>query len=252
MQLKKIILAGVLAPGLAMANTLTHLSGSQFTDGLVTIQYPCTAGGEPLVIYSTVTRNTTPLSSSSPILPVYVKQGYRADPLMVSRLSQNSETATDRLIIQSMNPANHDQLVSFGLRRPQAFFVNSINFAAIDAADDARIVSSFKISMDNDYYQTIVPSKMYNFVQDMGFFVFRNVHEIKGEQYTWSQQGLWRDQNGMQPNHLIKYFFQPIKPPGSNTFNGFGFWICGKDNTSAGSVTQLRKTAYIDKIKGSK
>jgi hypothetical protein len=83
--MKKILLLIVLLiPYTASYANLTHIEGSLFRDGNISINYPCSFGGKPLVIYSSTINNTQKISSKTAIYPIYIDPDYSASPLTVS------------------------------------------------------------------------------------------------------------------------------------------------------------------------
>lgn len=245
-----ILFLFAFASSVNYAASLFHIKGGLFTDGAVNIEYPCSAGGEPLVIYSTPTTNVIPISSRGAIQPAYVKESYTASPLIISDTSQTDETSLNRLIIQSSNPASKYNYVSFNLIREndENFYVNSINFPSIEAQDDAHIVSMIKIILDgNRNIQSTVPLRMFNFFQDTGFYIYQTLHSIHGMQFSWDQQADWYDKDHLEAKHTVSYFYQPMR---SNTdvYNGYGFWICGSDSAPLNKKQNKTGQAfYMDK-----
>lgn len=68
--------------------TLEHINGKNFVENGLNISYPCTAGGEPLVIYSTEVHNKKPISSKNKIVPVYTKTGFIGTPIEITYTQQ--------------------------------------------------------------------------------------------------------------------------------------------------------------------
>lgn len=212
------------------AKGLSFLGHGLFTDGTTTIHYPCTLGGEPLVIYGTLPNNNLPISSQQPISPIYIEQGFMASPLEVSQAAQTQPTATDRLIIQTPNPATMYHYVQFQLQTQDGslFYVTSVNFAAVTANADAKILAYYEINTDSDTTKlTQLPFQMHNFDQDVGVGIEKYVSKIFAKYYAWDEALDW-GQGQVAPHRQIAYKFTPLPSEDNPRFyNGYGFWICG-------------------------
>jgi hypothetical protein len=218
-----------LGNGTAFA-AYVHLQGTEFLDGNTSIDYPCNSGGEPLVIYSAPINNSAPISSLVPIYPIYVKGGYSADNLTIDSANQTPDTSNKDLIVVDYNPGIH--AVHFGLRRSDGtnFYVNTINFAAIDATATSHFVSSFNVTVNGKtFVETVTPQRMPNFVQDVNFWVMEPIKSITGSQYSWDQNRPWQSYDNMT-RYPIPYRFTPQVAGSNGEYAGYGFWICGQDN----------------------
>ncbi len=247
--MKKLLFisAAILFSNTAHAAYL-HWQGNTFLDNGVSVKFPCSHGGEPLVIYSTPINNTALISSLDPIYPIYVKTGYNADLLTIDSISQNQATSTQNLIVENYNPASG--AIHFGLSRSdgQTFFVNTINFAAINATATSHYVSSFVVNVDQQpYVETVIPETMPNFIEDQGFDILAALHSIQGVQYSWNQRGAWHTYSSRHGDP-IPYDFTPQSTV-NGQYAGYGFWVCGQDQPPtilpAGAAP---KVAYADKI----
>ena len=230
-----------LACGTAFASYL-HASNGKFFDGNVSIDYPCLHGGEPLVIYSAPVNNMTPISSKVPIYPIYVKNGYSAETLTIDQISQSDQTSKQQLLVGNYNPATG--AIHFGLSRvdQQKFYINTINFASINATDTSHFVSSFNIMVNDKLFgETIIPIKMYGFAEDVGFDIQNRVKSVEGTQYSWNQRGDWHDYTHDQ-KYQIPYNFAPKQVDNSDQYAGYGFWICGEDTAPSSKPLSSSQT----------
>ena len=217
-----------------------HLHGDTFLDGNVSVQYPCSYGGEPLVIYSMPVHNMTPISSLVPIYPIYVKNGYNAENLTIDSASQNPAISQDDLIVVNYNPGVN--AVHFGLSRTDQapFYVNTLNFAAIDATATSHFVSSFQININGvNAITTVTPNTMPNSIEDAGMLIEKAVTSVQGAQYSWDQRRPWESYNNLT-EYPIPYDFTPEAMGSAGQYAGFGFWICGQDNSSAPTVAGVK------------
>ncbi len=244
MRKKSIFIFSLFSASNAFAS-LIHVQGGTFLDGDISIHYPCGSGGEPLVIYSMPINNTAPISSLVPIYPSYVKNGYNADILTVDAGAQSTLTSRSDLIVADFNPGM--SAVHFGLSRADQtpFYVNTINFAAIDATPTSHFVSSFNVKVNGaTYVETVTPLRMPFFIEDQNFLILSAVQSIEGAQYSWDQSKPWQTYTN-PTRYPIPYRFTPQAAPGSSTatYNGFGFWVCGQDNPNASAPAGLRAKA---------
>lgn len=218
------------------------------------IFYPCSMGGEPLVIYSAL--NGKPISSKTIWLPVYLKNGYEATPIMIPDSVMSETLSLTNLVIQTINPA--DEYLSINLERKDGteFYVDTANFPIVDTVSGQegtkqKYVSIFNVSINNtDLIYTYVdfPLYNYNFEQSVGLYVYSPVNQITARIASWNQNSKWT--NGILGRNLsnIPYRFSPIKIEGAETYyDGFGFWICGSDQLQFNNKKGKQKI-YMDKI----
>jgi hypothetical protein len=252
--IKTILLAATLAPFCSFAAMLTHMTGGQFVENGVSISYPCSAGGEPLVIYGTPIQNKTPISSKTTLYPLYIKEGYQADPLVVAEAAQSNAKSPLYLITQSTNPGTAYHYVQFNLQRVDnsLFYVNTVNFATINTNDKDKFVSVASVTGDNDVmlYQSQFPVQNHSYDQDWGVMIFSSLKTISGKQYSWNQNTPW-----INAKSVVKYNFTTVASDSiPNFYAGFGFWICGS-NQPVKSNMPLPKVVdkiYIDQIRQTK
>lgn len=244
------------APYVASVSTLEKLNNRyDFKDenGRI-IFYPCSMGGEPLVIYSSL--NGQAISSKTLWMPVYLKNGYEATPIIIPDYEKSDTLSTTNLIIQTINPA--DAYVSINLTRKDGaeFYVDTANFPIVDTVSgqegtQQKFVSIFNVSINNSdliYKYVDFPIYNYNFEQSIGLYVYTSVNQITANIASWNQNSKWT--NGVLGRNLseIPYRFSPIKIDGEETFyDGFGFWICGSDQLQTQNKIEKQKI-YIDKL----
>lgn len=222
-----------------------------------TINYPCHAGGEPLVIYSTDAGNQELISSKNVIYPVYVKDGYKASPLSINQDEQSNLISVQNLIIQTINPAYG--AVTFELSRndAQPFYVNTVNYPSIemphhDNGTKYKYVSAYQIYANNDLdtpiKTTFKPITHYWMDQDIGILVGKTMTSLHAEAASWNQNGDWT--NGELGRHVypIRYRFSPRGIAGSDPklYNGYGFWVCGGKQEVTSSAK--KPAVYQDKV----
>ncbi|MCX7122913.1 MAG: hypothetical protein NTV32_04485 [Gammaproteobacteria bacterium] len=226
--------------------SLVHLQGDTFLDGNISIQYPCGHGGEPLVIYSMPVNNVTPISSLVPIYPSYVKNGYSAENLTIDSGLQNTHTSKRDLIVTDFNPGVN--AVHFGLSRSDqtSFYLNTINFAVIDATATSHFVSSFSVNVNGALYaETVTPQMMPNFIEDKGISVMSLVKSVEGTEYSWDQSKAWRSYANMT-RYPVPYDFTPQEIGGNpGQYAGYGFWVCGQDNARSTTVLSSAKPGQV-------
>lgn len=249
-----------LTPVTIAPTDLIAIGQNKFIDKNLTIEYPCSSGGEPLVIYSVPVYNLLPVSSKKPIAPRYVKPGYHASKLVVGQNTQSDKSSLSELIIKTANPSYSNNYVGFSLTRDkdQEFYVDTVNFGSVKVEQDDQFVSSARVTDDQGQvlFQSITPSRMQTFDQDWGIMLFQSVKQINAFQYAWNQKANWRDENG-EVQHMVRYKFTPQKQEDTSGYNGFGFWICGSDSESASNGTGLNASkqkqkagsTYTDKVK---
>jgi hypothetical protein len=258
----KPFIAMLFSAVVVSATTLTHASLLEKInqhvfkdhDGRV-IDYPCSMGGEPLVIYSSV--DGRDISSKATLLPVYIKDGFQASPINIPNDEISEALSPANLIIQTINPAAG--YVSFDLSRKDGanFYVDTANFPIVDTdsgkeGDLQKYVSVFNVTINNtdDMYARIdIPTYNYNFEESSGLYVYSYVNEIKASIASWNQNSKWT--NGVLGRNLsnIPYRFSPMKVEdgGETYYDGFGFWICGSDKEQAHHIIGDKKY-YVDKI----
>lgn len=239
----------------AQENLLKPVGKNNFMDneGRV-IYYPCTMGGEPLVIYSSV--NNQPISSKATIHPAYMKKGYQASPLLIPSFETSEDVSNQNLIIQTINPpADYLSLV---LTRTDnhPFYVDTANFPVVDVISGEegtlqKYVSSFNVTINqaaDTNRRTDLPIYNYNFVQDLGLFVYSEVTQIQARIATWNQNSDWTNGHLGSNYSNIAYRFAPLAVNDEvETYNGFGFWICGSDQKRINNEPKSQKS-YIDAL----
>ncbi len=220
------------------------------------IDYPCSHGGEPLVIYSSV--DGRDISSKATLLPVYIKDGYQASPISIPDYEMSESVSLKNLIIQTINPAFG--YVTFDLSRTDGadFYVDTANFPIVDTdagkeGDQQKYVSIFNVMINNsdDVYARIAfPTYNYNFDESAGLYVYSYVNEIKANIASWNQNSKWT--NGVLGRNLsnipYRYSFEKVEDGGRTYYDGFGFWICGSDKKQDNRTIGKQKY-YVDKIK---
>lgn len=211
---------------------LTHVQGSYFEGNGETVYYPCTGGGEPLVIFGNLYGSNHIINSKMKQDPIYLKNTFVRLPLEVANFAQAVDFSDKYLIIQSQNPATDAQYIKITLQKKDGtpFYINTVNFASISLETGERFVTNYKINLSNSVVITQpTPIRMYSFQQDIGANVFKNTNKMEAFQYSWNQNTAWSDTRNIY-NSKIKYSFkaQPTSTP--SIFNGYGFWICGSEN----------------------
>nr|BFD30790.1 hypothetical protein GTC16762_04080 [Pigmentibacter ruber] len=210
--------------------SIKHINGSFFDDNGVKIFYPCTGGGEPLIIYGSASSTIDLISSKNKIKPIYIKEGFKSENLEVSFSAQSDETSSQFLVIKSENPATSGQYVRFNLAKINGdkFYVNTTNIASVAAENDSKIVTNYNINVDNSLtISRILPIKMYSFQQDIGVNVFRNLSNLEVQQFVWDQTLPWTDYSHANLSSIIKLNFKAKATSEISTFNGYGYWVCG-------------------------
>lgn len=233
-------------------NNLFFLSGPSSN---ISIQYPCTGGGEPLVIYSVPIDNTSPISSQGTIYPLYVKDNYSASNLIIGSPVQTATTSTSTLIVQVPNPANYFDNISFSLESSSAgnsFFVNSINLASIHDTMQDQYVVSFQVQADDALVnESILPIQMPPFVEDIGVLVENSVKKVNVNYFAWNQLGKWQSNDPYKiPTYPIAFNFEPQPSDIPNFYDGYGFWICGSDAPPMNKRITQSQRFYLDKSRG--
>ncbi len=220
------------------------------------ISYPCSMGGEPLVIYSSIDHK--PISSTSTLNPIYVKSGYQATPIMIPEFEMSEVVSKHDLVIQTINPASF--YVSFDVSREDGadFYVDTANFPIVATKDgkegtQEKYVSIFNVSINNSdqiYAHVDFPVYNYSFEESSGLYVYSEVNQITARIASWSQNSNWTDGRLGRNLSNISYRFSPlkVKDGGETYYNGFGFWICGSDKKQDGNKIGKQKS-YVDKIK---
>lgn len=231
--------------------SLVPLGSGRFMDGNISINYPCSQGGEPLVIYSSSLNDRTPISSKATINPLYIKNGYSASPLEVSDVAQSDYVSPNYLMIQTPSPTTHFHSVSFSLNRTdhQDFYVSTVNLAAIYSRPEQQFVSSYQVIVDKGsslekIYQNINPYEMRSMDQDLGVLIFHNVKTLDIAQYAWNQLGKWSSYKSSF-TYPVSYYFKPQKSDIPDLYNGFGFWVCGVDSEVMAGNVHREKGAEI-------
>ncbi len=133
----------LLISGNSYAN-LTHISGSYFESNGEKVFYPCTGGGEPLVIYGSLFGSNYIINSKIKQEPSYVKSTFIRLPLEVANFAQTADFSDRFLIIQSQNPATDTQYVKLSLQKKDGtqFYINTVNFASISMENGERYVTN--------------------------------------------------------------------------------------------------------------
>ncbi|WGL61219.1 hypothetical protein QEJ31_06395 [Pigmentibacter sp. JX0631] len=227
-QLIKISLSLILS-GNIYAN-IKHINGSYFDDNGVKIFYPCTGGGEPLIIYGNAASSNNLVSSKNKVEPIYIKEGFKSQNLEVSNAAQSEENSDQYLIIKSENPATSGQYVKFNLEKVngEKFYINTVNLASVSAANENKIVTNYSVKIDNSIVVSrILPIKMYSFQQDIGVNIYKNLNNIEVQQFVWDQTIPWTDYSHPNLSSLIKLNFRAKATTENFNFNGYGYWICG-------------------------
>ncbi len=229
--LKKITLLSLIISGTSYAE-LKHINGSYFDDNGEKIFYPCTGGGEPLVIYGSTLSSNYLIVSRNKIEPIYIKNGFDFLPLEVTNFAQSTENSDQFLIINSQNPATESQYVKIGIQKKDGsnFYVNTVNLASVASNEDDQFVTNYRISINNKMVSSrIIPIKLYSFQQDIGVNIFNNAKKIEAQQFTWNQKTPWTDYSHPGVSSLVKYNFKAQITSEPHYMNGFGYWICGEE-----------------------
>jgi len=202
------------------------------------IYYPCSMGGEPLVIYAHFI-GADPISSKSELKPIYIEKGYQASPLVIPSYEQIDKTDNQNLIIQTINPAFGYVSIDLTRKDGKQFYVDTANFPIVDSqylldGTLERYVSIFNVTINNsesEYAHTDTPIYNYSFDESAGLYVYRYVTEIKANIASWNQRSHWTDGRLGRHYSNIPYRFSPIKIKNGpiDSYDGFGFWICGSD-----------------------
>jgi len=217
------------------------------------IYYPCSMGGEPLVIYSSL--DDQPISSKSTWYPVYLESGYQATPLSIPSFETSERTSRKNLIIETINPA--DAYLSFQLTRQDfpVFYVDTANFAIVDTVSGEegtlqKYVSTFSVNIDHlstEFKHVDVPIYNYHFEEDAGLYVYSYVTQIQSNIASWNQNTNWTDGSLGRNLAKIPYRFSPLKIKKGSGYDGFGFWICGS-NKKEEEHTIGDKKSYVDNL----
>lgn len=223
------------------------------------VLYPCSAGGEPLVIYATDTHNSVLISSKNIINPLYVKEGYTATPLSIETYEQSDLSSFKNLIVKTTNPEAGE--ISFELRRndTQPFYVNTVNYPSIDVSVNGdgtqdKYVSAYRIfandDLDTAIRETFKPIKHYWFDEDTAIVVDTNVTALHAEAATWNQNGEWTDGTLGRHYYAIRYRFSPEQVPNTDPkeYNGYGFWICGGSQEVNPPIKKSIPLSYADTV----
>lgn len=240
----------ITLPALAQPYAINQMG--QLVDGATNYRmtYPCSAGGQPLVIYSMPIGNITPIESNKTIYPLYVRPGYQASPLSIPTELQTSHVSTQNLTIQTTNPAIDS--IHFQLSRvdQQPFYVNSINFPPVvipkpgTEGTREKYVSTYQAFINQEsrpLTQSSRPEYNYSFVQDTGLLLYTPVTSVTATYKSWNQNTEWTDGNLGLHTALVQYRFVPQRSDDDpDLFNGYGFWVCGADTPPASK--QLKAT----------
>ena len=206
------------------------ISGSYFDDNGVKIFYPCTGGGEPLIIYGSASSSNDLISSKNKIEPLYIKEGFKSKGLEVSNTAQSEESSDQYLIIKSENPATSGQYVKLNLEKinGENFYINTVNLSSVTPSDANKIVTNYSIKVDNSLMiSRVLPIKMYSFQQYIGVNIYKNLSNVEVLHYVWDQTIPWSDYSHPNLSSSIKLNFKAKVTNESSTFNGYGYWICG-------------------------
>eukprot|EP01135_Chromosphaera_perkinsii_P005867 Nk52_evm16s369 gene=Nk52_evmTU16s369 len=182
--------------------------------------FPCQAGGSPLVIYSHF-----PHSTASVLEPAYVADGYVASSLSIAGGSQ-VDAGSGKLKVSSPNP--NSASLSYTLKKENGlpFYLTSPYFPSIyrDEDDNGYYMENIYINTDATTYATVVPFISYSF-DWVSFFVM--------DQLTTSLEASlfpYKEDTDMGSSTYITLNFAS-KTGGS----GNGFWVCGADKEIASS-----------------
>lgn len=239
----------------APASLLEKMDQNHFKDqnGRV-IFYPCSMGGEPLVIYSSI--NGKPISSKSVLTPIYLKSGYQATPITIPDHEISEAVSNKNLILQMINPALG--FFSIGLSRQdgQNFYVDTANFPVIDMIPGTegtlqKYVSLFNVTIDDstqEFAHINFPSYNYSFFESSGLYVYHYVKQITANMASWNQNTKWTDGRLGRNLSDIPFRFSPLMviDAGKISYDGYGFWICGSDTKQDDNKIGDQKS-YIDK-----
>ena len=222
----------------------------------VAINYPCSFGGEPLVIYSTPVANTNLISSQSTIYPLYVKNSYEATTLTIPHFQKNELKSTKDLIVETINPAFGK--ISFGLKRTdgQRFYVDTANFPVVEVTSEKegtkdKYVSNYSVNINDtskSFAENEDPAYNYSFDEDTGLYVFHSVKQITANVASWNQNSKWSNASLGRNVSNIGYKFTPQASDDPNIYNGFGFWICGSDHKGVVFKPKNNKNIYRDQL----
>ncbi len=243
-------------PSIFANQPLENLGNNYFKDqqGRV-IYYPCTMGGEPLVIYSSV--DNQPISSKANITPAYLKEGYQASPIYIADFETSDVHSRINLVVQTTNPAFSYMSIDLNRQDGATFYVDTANFPVVESflseGSLQKFVSQFNVSINNSqdiYKGNGFPVYNYNFAQSQGLYVYTDVSQITANVASWNQNSKWT--NGKLGRNLsnINYRFAPLKvvDAGITSYDGFGFWICGSDKKTQDHTIGKQKT-YMDKAR---
>lgn len=234
---------------------LEKIGKDQFKDhdGRV-IFYPCSMGGEPLVIYSSV--DGKPISSKSTITPVYLKNGYQASPIIITEPDMSEAVSNKDLIVQMINPAMDFMSIELTRLDGGSFYVDTANFPVVNTIKNAegtlqKFVSIYNVSINNsseEYVHTHFPSYNYSFFESAGLFVYHDVTQITANVASWNQNTKWTDGRLGRNLSNVPYRFSPIRVfnAGKIYNDGYGFWICGSD-AKQDDHKKGEQDSYIDK-----
>lgn len=221
------------------------------------VSYPCTAGGELLVVYGTPVNNQQYISSHTTIYPLYVKPGFEATPLYIPDNQRSAAISRSLLNVSTLNPPV--STISFNLRQrnQDAFYVNSVNSPmaktnpAITGTLQKRVsmMQAFINGERTSSKHSSYPEYNYNYLQDSGLIIFEMVKNISGAIATWNQNGLWTNGKLGRHRYPIQYNFTPQASDDPNFYNGMGFWVCGSvDAPQQNLHVSQRSISYNDKL----
>lgn len=221
------------------ASELTPIGKNYFKDhdGRI-INYPCQAGGEPLVIYSSVDGKA--ISSQAVLNPVYLKEGYQATQLYIPALEMTEAQSLQDLMIQATNPAY--AFITFNLSRMngKTFYVHTAIFPVVESksteGDAVKFVSLFNVNINQspDTFKTSAfPIYNNNNDESKELGIYSDVSEITANLASWNQTTRWSFGEKRYYSN-VAYRFSPVKANtnGATSYNGYGFWICGSDQKS--------------------
>lgn len=223
------------------------------------VNYPCTAGGDLLVVYGTEANNQKYISTHSTLYPLYVQPGFEATPLQIPENQRTLLMSTQMLNLQTINPPR--SIITFAVQREnkQPFFVTSVNFPMAKTKPKLsgtwqKIVSMMQVFVNDETSSSIhstYPEYNYEFLQDSGLLVYKPVTHITGAIASWNQNTQWTDGRiGRHPSP-IQYYFSPKPNDIPNEYNGTGFWICGSKDIPTHAEDKLsakKSIVYVDKF----
>lgn len=224
-------------------------------EGKEDVEYRCTYGGSPLVIWA-VDTDSEEINSSEPIEPIFIEKSYLASKLRVEKHIRSTNIEKNYLHFNTQNPANGGTVGLLYREDEQDFYVNTASFPPVKCNDSKQTVSNYEIIIeDNDEkeisFHNIIPYQNYSYSALHGVFVFEKAKYLEFVHYAWDQLFKWNDYwfNGTQD---LYYDISPSKSD-DNTYYGKGFVVCGSDKETIISLKNKKafskKRSFIEEAK---